>query len=136
MSLRNDWTFEEIQAIYHKPLLDLVYEAATVHRNNNIASDVQICTLLSVKTGGCTEDCAYCPQAARYNTGLKAHKLLDVDDVLSKAQEAKENGSTRFCMGAAWREMRDNRDFEKVLDMVKGVNQIGLEVCCTMGMLT
>lgn len=136
MSLRNDWTFEEIQAIYHKPLLDLVYEAATVHRNNNIASDVQICTLLSVKTGGCTEDCAYCPQAARYNTGLKAHRLLDVDDVLSKAQEAKENGSTRFCMGAAWREMRDNRDFEKVLDMVKGVNQIGLEVCCTMGMLT
>ncbi len=136
MSVRNDWTFEEIQAIYNKPLLDLIYEAATVHRNNNIATDVQICTLLSVKTGGCTEDCSYCPQAARYNTGLKAHKLLDVEDVLSKAQEAKENGSTRFCMGAAWREMRDNRDFEKVLDMVKGVNQIGLEVCCTMGMLT
>lgn len=136
MQLRNNWTFQEIEAIYNKPLLELMYEAATVHRAFNQTGEVQVCTLLSVKTGGCSEDCAYCPQAARYNTGLKAHKLMNVDEVLSKANEAKQNGSTRFCMGAAWREVRDNSDFDKVLDMVKGVNQIGLEVCCTMGMLT
>jgi biotin synthase len=136
MSIKNNWTFEEIREIYNKPLLELMYEAATVHRQHHDAKEVQVCTLLSVKTGGCSEDCAYCPQAARYDTGVKAHKLMNVDDVLSKAQEAKDNGSTRFCMGAAWREVRDNRDFDRVLDMVKGVNQIGLEVCCTMGMLT
>lgn len=136
MSIRNNWTFQEIQEIYNKPLLELMYEAATVHRQYNQTGEVQVCTLLSVKTGGCTEDCAYCPQAARYNTGLKAHKLMDVNEVLAKANEAKESGSTRFCMGAAWREVRDNRDFDRVLDMVKEVNKIGLEVCCTLGMLT
>ncbi len=136
MSIRNNWTFQEIQEIYNKPLLELMYEAATVHRQYNQTGEVQVCTLLSVKTGGCTEDCAYCPQAARYNTGLKAHKLMDVNEVLEKANEAKESGSTRFCMGAAWREVRDNRDFDRVLEMVKEVNKIGLEVCCTMGMLT
>ncbi len=136
MSIRNNWTFTEIQEIYNKPLLELMYEAATVHRQYNQTGEVQVCTLLSVKTGGCTEDCAYCPQAARYNTGLKAHKLMNVDEVLQKANEAKASGSTRFCMGAAWREVRDNKDFDRVIDMVKGVNEIGLEVCCTMGMLT
>ncbi|MCB0508704.1 MAG: biotin synthase BioB [Chitinophagales bacterium] len=136
MDIRNDWSFEEIQAIYDKPLLELMYEAATIHRKHNQTGEVQVCTLLSVKTGGCPEDCAYCPQAARYHTGVKAHKLMDVDEVLAKANEAKQNGSTRFCMGAAWREVRDNRDFDKVLEMVKSVNQIGLEVCCTMGMLS
>ena len=136
MSIRNNWTFTEIQEIYNKPLLELMYEAATVHRHYNQTGEVQVCTLLSVKTGGCSEDCAYCPQAARYNTGLKAHKLMNVDEVLQKANEAKASGSTRFCMGAAWREVRDNKDFDRVIDMVKGVNEIGLEVCCTMGMLT
>lgn len=136
MQVRNNWTFEEIKAIYQKPLLELMYEASAVHQKFNRIGEVQVNTLLSVKTGGCPEDCAYCPQAARYNTGLKAHKLLDVDDVISKAIEAKENGSTRFCMGAAWREVRDNKDFDKVLEMVSGVNQLGMEVCCTMGMLT
>lgn len=136
MNLKNNWSFEEIQTIYNKPLLELMYEAATIHRQYSQTGEVQVCTLLSVKTGGCSEDCAYCPQAARYNTGLKAHKLMQVDEVLAKANEAKQNGSTRFCMGAAWREVRDNKDFDKVLEMVKGVNQIGLEVCCTMGMLT
>jgi biotin synthase len=136
MSIRNNWTFQEIQEIYNKPLLELMYEAATVHRQHNQTGEVQVCTLLSVKTGGCTEDCAYCPQAARYNTGLKAHKLMDVNEVLAKANEAKASGSTRFCMGAAWREVRDNRDFDRVLEMVTEVNKIGLEVCCTMGMLT
>ncbi len=134
--VKNDWSLQQISEIYHSPLLDLVYRAATVHRQYHSASEVQVCTLLSVKTGGCPEDCAYCPQAARYQTDVKAHKLLDVDTVLEKAREAKDNGSTRFCMGAAWREVRENRDFDKVLDMVKGVNGLGMEVCCTMGMLT
>jgi biotin synthase len=135
-AIRNNWTREEINTIYHSPILDLVYRAATVHREFHDAQEVQVCTLLSVKTGGCPEDCAYCPQAARYHTNVKVHKLLEVDEVLGKAREAKETGSTRFCMGAAWREVRDNRDFDKVIEMVKGVNGMGLEVCCTLGMLT
>ena len=136
MEIRNDWSFEEIKRIYHKPLMELISDAVVVHKQFQTSGEVQVCTLLSVKTGGCPEDCAYCPQAARYHTDVDVHKLMDVDDVLSKANEAKENGSTRFCMGAAWREVRDNRDFDKVIDMVKGVNEIGLEVCCTMGMLS
>ena len=133
---KNTWTREEIAEIYHSPILDLIYRAATVHRQFNDASEVQVCTLLSVKTGGCPEDCSYCPQAARYHTNVKTHKLMEVGEVLEKAQEAKDSGSTRFCMGAAWREVRDNRDFDKVIDMVKGVNAMGMEVCCTLGMLT
>lgn len=136
MNLRNDWSKEEISDIYHKPIMELIYEAATIHRENNDPSEVQVCTLLSIKTGGCPEDCAYCPQAARYHTDVNVHKLLDVDLVLDKAQKAKNSGSTRFCMGAAWREVRDNRDFDKVIEMVKGVNGMGMEVCCTLGMLT
>lgn len=134
--LRNDWTKEEIAEIFNSPVLDLIHRAAIVHRQHNDPREVQVCTLLSVKTGGCPEDCAYCPQAARYHTDVKVHKLMEVDEVLSKAHEAREAGSTRFCMGAAWREVRDNRDFDKVIDMVKGVNQMGMEVCCTLGMLT
>ena len=95
-----------------------------------------MCTLLSVKTGGCPEDCAYCPQAARYNTGVNVQALMKKEEVMEYARKAKEAGSTRFCMGAAWREVRDNRDFDRVLDMVHGVNELGLEVCCTLGMLT
>ena len=134
--IRNNWTREEISEIYNTPLLELVYRGATVHRQHHDPSEVQVCTLLSVKTGGCPEDCAYCPQAARYHTDVKVHKLLETEEVLGKAREAKEAGSTRFCMGAAWREVRDNRDFDKVIDMVKGVNDLGMEVCCTLGMLT
>lgn len=134
--IRNDWTREEIAAIYNKPVLELIYEGATVHRRYHDPSEVQVCTLLSVKTGGCPEDCSYCPQAARYHTDVKVHKLLEVDEVLGKAREAQAAGSTRFCMGAAWREVRDNRDFDKVIDMVKGVNGMGMEVCCTLGMLS
>lgn len=133
---RNNWTREEIAAIYNTPVLELMYRAATVHRQYHEAGEVQVCTLLSVKTGGCSEDCAYCPQAARYHTDVKAHKLMEVGEVMLRAIKAKENGSTRFCMGAAWREVRDNRDFDKVLEMVKGVSSLGMEVCCTMGMLT
>ena len=134
--IRNNWTREEVSAIYHRPVLDLIYEAATIHRQHNDPQEVQVCTLLSVKTGGCPEDCAYCPQAARYHTDVKVHKLLPVEEVMDHAKKAKEAGSTRFCMGAAWREVRDNRDFESVLEMVKGVNNLGMEVCCTLGMLT
>jgi biotin synthase len=97
---------------------------------------VQVCTLLSIKTGGCSEDCAYCPQAARYNTDVNVQALMKTDDVLAYAEKAKAAGSTRFCMGAAWREVRDNRDFDRVLDMVKGINNMGMEVCTTLGMLT
>ncbi|RIJ33954.1 biotin synthase BioB [Pontibacter oryzae] len=134
-ALRNDWSLEEIQAIYNKPVLELIVEAANVHKQYQATGEVQVCTLLSVKTGGCSEDCAYCPQAARYHTGVDVHKLMSQEQVLTAAQRAKEGGSTRFCMGAAWREVRDNRDFDKVLDMVKGVNDMGLEVCCTLGMV-
>jgi biotin synthase len=136
MTIRNNWTREEIAEIFNSPILELIHRAGTVHREFHDAQEVQVCTLLSVKTGGCPEDCAYCPQAARYHTNVKVHKLLEVDEVIDKAKEARDNGSTRFCMGAAWREVRDNRDFDKVLDMVKGVNDLGMEVCCTLGMLT
>lgn len=135
-AIRNDWTPEEINEIYHSPLLELIYRAASVHREYNDTAEVQVCTLLSIKTGGCSEDCAYCPQAARYNTGVDVQALMKKEEVLAYAQKAKDAGSTRFCMGAAWREVRDNRDFDRVLDMVKGVNEMGMEVCCTLGMLT
>lgn len=134
--IRTNWTLEEIKAIYDTPLLELVFKAAALHRKFNDTAEVQVCTLLSIKTGGCSEDCAYCPQAARYNTGVDVQALMKKDEVLAYAQKAKDAGSTRFCMGAAWREVRDNRDFDRVLDMVKGVNEMGMEVCCTLGMLT
>jgi biotin synthase len=134
--IRNDWKIEEIQEIYNSPLLELIYRAATVHRQYNDTGEVQVCTLLSIKTGGCSEDCAYCPQAARYSTGVDVHALMQKEQVLEYAAKAKAAGSTRFCMGAAWREVRDNRDFDRVIDMVKGVNEMGMEVCCTLGMLT
>ena len=135
-SIRNNWTRGEISEIYNTPVLELIYQAATVHRQFHDPQEVQVCTLLSVKTGGCPEDCAYCPQAARYHTEVKVHKLMEVNEVLEKARDAHASGSTRFCMGAAWREVRDNRDFDKVIDMVKGVSAMGMEVCCTLGMLT
>ncbi|MBC5775056.1 biotin synthase BioB [Pontibacter sp. KCTC 32443] len=133
--IRNDWSLDEIKAIYYKPVLELIVEAANVHKKYQATGEVQVCTLLSVKTGGCPEDCSYCPQAARFHTDVEVHKLLSQEQVLTAAQRAKDGGSTRFCMGAAWREVRDNRDFDKVLDMVKGVNEMGLEVCCTLGMV-
>jgi biotin synthase len=133
---KNNWTIDEIMDIYNMPLLELIYRAATVHREYNDTAEVQVCTLLSVKTGGCPEDCAYCPQAARYHTNIHTHALMQTEEVLEYAKKAKEAGSTRFCMGAAWREVRDNRDFDRVLDMVRAVNTLGMEVCCTLGMLS
>jgi biotin synthase len=134
--IKNNWTREEVEAIYNLPFMELVYRAATVHRQYNDPQEVQISTLLSIKTGGCPEDCSYCSQAARYHTDVKVQKLMETPEVLAAAQRAKDAGSSRFCMGAAWREVRDNKDFDKVLDMVKGVNEMGLEVCCTLGMLS
>jgi len=134
--IRHDWTVEEARAIHDLPLFELVYRAQTVHREAFGDHKVQLCSLLSIKTGGCTEDCAYCPQAARYHTGVKAEPLMKVEEVLAKAREAKEAGATRFCMGAAWREVRDNEHFERVLEMVRGVRAMGMEACATLGMLT
>ena len=133
--IRNNWQKEEITALYNLPLMELVYQAATIHRKYQDTGEVQVCTLLSIKTGGCSEDCAYCPQAARYSTDVNVQALLKTDVVLDYAKKAKAAGSTRFCMGAAWREVRDNRDFDRVIEMVKGVNELGMEVCCTLGML-
>ncbi|AZA83635.1 biotin synthase BioB [Chryseobacterium lactis] len=135
-ALRNDWTKAEIEEIYHLPLMELIYKAATIHREWHDPSEVQISTLLSIKTGGCPEDCSYCGQAARYHTNIKVQALLPTETVIAHAQKAKNSGSSRFCMAAAWREVRNNRDFDRVIDMVKGVNELGLEVCCTLGMLT
>ncbi|WDF69935.1 biotin synthase BioB [Sphingobacterium oryzagri] len=134
--LRHDWTKEELIAIYNKPLLTLVFEAAALHREWHNAEEVQMSTLLSVKTGGCPEDCSYCGQAARYHTDIQVQALLPTETVISHAKKAKAHGSSRFCMAAAWREVRDNRDFDRIIDMVKGVNALGMEVCCTLGMLT
>ncbi|HUZ57278.1 MAG TPA: biotin synthase BioB [Hanamia sp.] len=136
MQIRNDWTKEEISEIYNTPLLELIYKASNVHREYQETGEVQVCTLLSIKTGACTEDCIYCSQSIRNHTGIEVQALMKKDDVLAQAQKAKDAGSTRFCMGAAWREVRDNRDFDRVLEMVKGVNEMGMEVCCTLGMLT
>lgn len=136
MTTRHDWTLDEISNIYHLPLIELVHRAHMVHRQHHDPLKVQKCTLLSIKTGGCSEDCAYCPQAARYQTDVAAEKLMTVPDVLAKARIAKETGSTRFCMGAAWREIKDNQQFEDVLEMVRGVKSLEMEVCCTLGMLT
>lgn len=134
--IRHNWTTEEILEIYNSPLLELVYKAQTIHREFNTPNEVQISSLISIKTGGCVEDCSYCPQAARYNTGVDVHKLMTIEEVEGAAERAKAGGASRLCMGAAWREVRDNRDFDRVLEMVKKVNEKGMEVCCTLGMLS
>ena len=134
-AMRHDWTIDEVVEIHDAPLFELLDRARAVHREMHAAGEVQLCTLLSVKTGGCPEDCAYCPQSAHYDTGLGKEKLLDVDEVLEAAQAAMAVGATRFCMGAAWREVREGPEFERVLAMVRGVKALGLEACCTLGMI-
>ena len=134
-ALRHDWTRAEVRALFDLPFNELLFRAASVHREHFDPNQVQISTLLSVKTGGCPEDCSYCPQAARYDTGLKAHKLLGTEEVLEKARAAKDAGASRFCMGAAWRSPKD-KDVEKVAEMVRAVNALGLETCATLGMLS
>lgn len=136
-SVRHDWTKAEIAELFHLPLVELLYRASTVHRMYWNPTEVQQCTLLSIKTGGCTEDCSYCSQSTRHSTFVKPTPTLKVQQVLEAAARAKEAGSTRFCMGAAWREMGNKTNaFGHILDMVRGVNGMGLEVCCTLGMLT
>jgi biotin synthase len=132
--LRHDWAVEEVVALYDLPFADLLFRAQTVHRRHFAASEVQISTLLSIKTGACPEDCAYCPQSAHYDTGLEVERLLDVESVLAEARQAKAAGASRFCMGAAWRSPRD-KDMPQVLAMISGVKALGLETCVTLGML-
>lgn len=134
--IRHNWTKEEILEIYDRPLLELIYEASKVHAEHHEVGEVQVSTLLSIKTGGCPEDCSYCPQAARYHTDIEKNDLMSVEEVKAAAQSAKANGSSRLCMGAAWRNVRDNSEFDQVIDMVKAVYNENLEVCCTLGMVT
>lgn len=134
-ALRHDWTRAEVRAVYSQPLLELIFQAQEVHRIFHSPGEVQLCRLVSIKTGGCPEDCAYCPQSARYDTGVDVGPLMSVVDVRREAQQAQAGGATRFCMGAAWRQVRDGKDFERVLEMVREVAALGMEVCCTLGML-
>lgn len=134
--MRTDWTRQEISAIYNQPLLDLLLQAQKVHREFHPANEVQMCRLLSIKTGGCPEDCAYCPQSAHYQAGVERQQLMEPDQVLAAACTAKTEGATRFCMGAAWRQAPQGKEFDSVLESVQGVAALGMEVCCTLGMLT
>ena len=131
---RHDWTREQVRALFALPFPELMFEAQRIHRLHFDPTEVQISTLLSIKTGGCPEDCAYCPQSAKYDTGVDAAKLMNLDAVLAEARAAKNAGASRFCMGAAWREPKE-RDLDKVCEMVEGVKSLGLETCATLGML-
>jgi len=134
--IKHDWTSQEILDIYNKPLMELLYEAATVHRKYHDPNTVQVSTLLSIKTGGCPEDCGYCPQAARYHTDIEGNDLMSVQQVKAQALRAKASGSSRVCMGAAWRNVKDGPEFDNVLEMVRTINKLDMEVCCTLGMIT
>jgi len=134
--IRHNWTTEEILAIYNKPMMELLYEAASIHREHHDPNTVQVSTLLSIKTGGCPEDCGYCPQAARYHTDVEGNDLMTVPHVKAQALRAKASGSSRVCMGAAWRNVKDGPEFDQVLEMVRTINKLDMEVCCTLGMVT
>jgi biotin synthase len=136
MGIRHDFTLGEVRRLHDLPLFELVDQARAVHLANHPASSVQLCTLLSVKTGGCPEDCAYCPQSSHYETPVSGEKMLSVSDVVAAAERARTAGATRFCMGAAWREVKDGPAFDRVIDMVRGIKGLGLEACCTLGMVT
>lgn len=133
---KHDWTKDEIIAIYNKPMMDLLFEAASIHREHHDPNVVQVSTLLSIKTGGCPEDCGYCPQAARYHTNIEGNDLMSVQQVKAQALRAKSTGSSRVCMGAAWRNVKDGPEFDQVLEMVRTINKLDMEVCCTLGMIT
>jgi biotin synthase len=135
MNVRHDWTRKEIREVYSLPLPELIFQAQTVHRHFHRPDEVQMCRLLSIKTGSCPEDCAYCPQSAHYETGVERQDLLDPAEVRAAAERAKAEGATRFCMGAAWRQVPEGKDFDRVLEMVRSVSALDLEVCCTLGML-
>ncbi len=134
--VRHNWTKEEVLEIYNKPLMELLYDAATIHRKKHNPNEIQVSTLLSIKTGGCSEDCGYCPQAARYHTDIDGNDLMSVPQVKAQALRAKSSGSSRVCMGAAWRNVKDGPEFDQVLEMVRTINKLDMEVCCTLGMVT
>lgn len=136
MEIRHDWTRKEIREILSLPLPELIFQAQLAHRRQHKPDEIQLCRLLSIKTGGCPEDCAYCPQSAHYEAGVARQKLFDPENVMASARRAKSEGATRFCMGAAWREAPEGKEFERVLEMVRGVASLEMEVCCTLGMLT
>lgn len=135
-TIKHDWTKQEILDIYNKPMMELLYDAATIHRKHHDPNTVQVSTLLSIKTGGCPEDCGYCPQAARYHTDIEGNDLMTVSHVKAQALRAKASGSSRVCMGAAWRNVKDGPEFDQVLEMVRTINKLDMEVCCTLGMIT
>jgi biotin synthase len=135
-ALRYDWTRDSVREIYKRPFLDLIFAAQQTHRKFHDPTRIQLCRLLSIKTGGCPEDCGYCPQSAHYETSVQNRPLMHLDEVYQAARKARDEGASRFCMGAAWREVRDGRDFDAVLEMVRAVASLKLEVCCTLGMLT
>lgn len=134
-ALRHDWRLEEVQALFDLPFIDLIYKAQSIHREHFDPNEVQVSSLLSIKTGSCSEDCGYCPQSARYDAGVTPEALMPVETVLLAAQKAKKEGASRFCMGAAWRKPKD-KDIERVIEMVQGVKSLGMETCVTLGMLT
>lgn len=135
MECRSNWTKAEIRAIHDTPLLDLIYQATSVHRKYHVANQIQVCSLVSIKTGGCPEDCKYCPQSARYKTNVNATPLMQEEEILDAAKKAIANGATRVCLGAAWRSVRDGIQFDQILAVVKKITALGVEVCCTLGML-
>ena len=135
-TVKHNWTKEEVIEIYKKPLMELLYDAATIHREHHDPNTIQVSTLLSIKTGGCPEDCGYCPQAARYHTDIEGNDLMTVNQVKAQALRAKSSGSSRVCMGAAWRNVKDGPEFDQVLEMVRTINKLEMEVCCTLGMIT
>src|SRR4051795_4566768 len=134
-AVRHDWTRDEVAALFALPFPDLIFEAQRIHRENFDPREVQISTLLSIKTGGCPEDCGYCAQSVHYDTGVKPEPLMDVEEVVRTAKRAQRAGVTRFCMGAAWREVKDNAQFDRVCEIVRQVDDLGMEVCVTLGML-
>jgi biotin synthase len=136
MLTKHDWTFDEIRAIYERPLFDLIYCAAEVHRAHHDPLEIQVCSLISIKTGGCSEDCAYCPQAARYHTDVEARAMMSEEEILSLAEQAVAKGATRVCLGAAWRSVRDSAQFDRIVSVVRKITDRGVEVCCTLGMLS
>lgn len=134
--MAKNWTKEQILQVYNTPLMELIYRAAEIHQQYHKVGEVQVSSLISIKTGGCSEDCGYCPQSASHNTEVKVQKLMGVNEVNDLANHAKKGGASRMCLGAAWREVRDNSDFDRVLEMVKTINEKGMEVCATLGMIT
>jgi len=135
MSIRYDWTIEELKELYAMPLLELIAKANLLHHQFHKPAEVQVCSLISIKTGGCPEDCKYCAQSSRYQTSVSAQPMMQYETVLNEAKKAIQRGATRICLGAAWKEVRDSKQFEEVLQMVKGITDLGVEVCCTLGML-